>query len=147
MRTLAAALIGGALSLASTAADAKTVTIEMRNFVAGAGSMVFTPAYVEIARGDTVIFKAKDAGHNVATIPAFAPAGTPVVNGKINQDLSITFAKPGFYGFKCTPHYSLGMIALVRVGNAPKSAVPMGVVAAMPPLAKKRMAALLAKVN
>lgn len=147
MKTTVAALIVGALGLVPTVAVAKTVTIEMKNFVAGSGSMVFTPAYVEVARGDTVIFKATDPGHNAATIASFAPADTPVVNGKLNKDQSITFVKPGFYGFKCTPHYSLGMIALVRVGNAPKSVLPANIVAAMPPLAKKRMTVLVAKVN
>jgi pseudoazurin len=35
----------------------------------------------------------------------------------MNKDLSVTFAKPGVYGIKCNPHYGMGMVALVVVGD------------------------------
>ena len=44
------------------------------------------------------------------------PDATPFV-GKINQDIAVTFDKPGIYGVKCLPHYGMGMVALVVVGT------------------------------
>ena len=37
--------------------------------------------------------------------------------GKIDQDIAVTFDKPGVYGVKCLPHYGMGMVALVVVGT------------------------------
>ena len=37
--------------------------------------------------------------------------------GKVNQDVAVTFDKPGVYGVKCLPHYGMGMVALVVVGT------------------------------
>ena len=41
---------------------------------------------------------------------------TPFV-GKVNQDVTVTFDKPGVYGVKCLPHYGMGMVALIVVGT------------------------------
>ena len=38
-------------------------------------------------------------------------------NGEINEELKITFNKEGVYGYKCTPHYILGMVGIIAVGN------------------------------
>ena len=36
---------------------------------------------------------------------------------KYNKEVSITFDTPGIYYYQCTPHKSMGMIALVVVGG------------------------------
>jgi pseudoazurin len=36
---------------------------------------------------------------------------------KFNKEVSITFDVPGVYYYQCTPHKSMGMIALVVVGD------------------------------
>ena len=36
---------------------------------------------------------------------------------KNNKEVSITFQVPGVYFYQCTPHKSMGMIALVVVGD------------------------------
>ena len=38
-------------------------------------------------------------------------------NGKINEEVKITFSKEGIYGYKCTPHYILGMVGIISVGD------------------------------
>ena len=35
----------------------------------------------------------------------------------MSEDVSVTFDKPGVYGIRCKPHYGLGMVALVVVGD------------------------------
>jgi pseudoazurin len=36
---------------------------------------------------------------------------------KFNKEVSITFDTPGIYFYQCTPHKSMGMIALIVVGG------------------------------
>ena len=35
----------------------------------------------------------------------------------MNKDTSVTFDVPGVYYYQCTPHKSMGMIALIVVGG------------------------------
>ena len=81
------------------------------------GIMVFEPSLVRINPGDTVKFIAADKGHNVETVDNMLPEGGKAFVGKVNEELAITFDKPGVYGYKCKPHYSMGMVGLVVVGN------------------------------
>jgi plastocyanin len=60
-----------------------------------AGIMVFEPAYLEIAPGDTVHFRAADRGHNAAAIDAMVPPGGESWAGQLNQDVSITSTAEG----------------------------------------------------
>ena len=41
---------------------------------------------------------------NVETVDAMVPEGGQKFVGKINEELAITFDKPGNYYFICTPH-------------------------------------------
>jgi pseudoazurin len=78
--------------------------------------MVFEPSFVKAEPGDTVKFVATDKGHNVETIAGMLPEGASAFVGKMGQDLSVKFDKPGVYGVKCPPHYGMGMVAMVVVG-------------------------------
>ena len=104
-----------ALAIGGTA-QAGEVTVKMVNSGPG-GQNVFDPAFVAIAPGDTVKFVASDKSHSVETIKGMAPDGAPEVKGKIGQDQSVTFDKEGVYGFKCLPHFAMGMVAVVAVGK------------------------------
>ena len=44
-------------------------------------------------------------------------APTPFV-GKNNEDIAVKFEQEGVYGIKCLPHYGMGMVAMIVVGNA-----------------------------
>lgn len=110
------ALVAG-LGIAGVS-QAAEVQIKMLN-KGTEGVMVFEPAVVKIAPGDTVRFVATDKGHNVETIEAMLPEGAQAVVGKISEEVAITFDKPGVYGYKCKPHYGMGMVAMVVVGDAP----------------------------
>jgi len=79
--------------------------------------MVFKPAVLKINPGDTVTWKATNPGHNTASINEMSPDNSLQWNGKINEEVKITFSKEGIYGYKCTPHYILGMVGIVSVGD------------------------------
>ena len=113
-RTFAAIVVAG-LTLAG-AAGAAEVEVKMLNKGA-AGAMVFEPALVKIAVGDTVRFVATDKGHDVVSIEGMTPAGTPAFSGKLNEDIVVTFTAPGVYAYKCKPHYGMGMVGAVVVGT------------------------------
>ena len=110
------AVAAAALALASPAAAADHV-VKMLN-KSKAGMMVFEPALVKIAPGDTVTFVPTDKVHNAESIAGMLPPGAAAFKGKMSQPIKVTFSKPGLYGYKCLPHYGMGMVGVVVVGNA-----------------------------
>jgi len=82
-----------------------------------AGVMVFEPSFIQAAPGDTVRFIPTDKTHNAETIKGMLPDGATPFKGKVNEEVVITLDKEGVYGVKCTPHYGMGMVALVVVGE------------------------------
>ncbi|WP_275076740.1 pseudoazurin [Providencia rettgeri] len=82
------------------------------------GPMVFEPDYIEIKPGDSIKFIATHKSHNAASIPELRPEGSALFKGKINEELEVPFDIPGFYGIQCTPHFSMGMVMVVKVGEA-----------------------------
>lgn len=108
------------------------------------GVMVFEPALVKIAPGDTVRFVPADKGHNVETIETMLPEGAQAIVGKVSEEVAITFEKPGVYGYKCKPHYGMGMVAMVVVGDAAN--LDQAKAAAHPGKAKQVFAALFEKL-
>jgi len=136
-----------ALAAIAAPVSGATTNVEMRN-ASGGQFMVFAPTFVRVAPGDTVTFKAIDKGHDAETIASMLPAGAQPFKGKMGQDVSVTFTKPGLYGIKCNPHFGMGMVALVQVGPKPASLdAARAAAAALPGLARKTMAALLAQVR
>ncbi|MDF2970438.1 MAG: pseudoazurin [Microvirga sp.] len=99
------------------AAGAAEVEVKMLN-KGSDGVMVFEPALVKINPGDTVKFLASDKGHNAEIVDGMLPEGGRAFVGKINEELSITFDKAGVYGYKCKPHYGMGMVGMIVVGEA-----------------------------
>ena len=80
------------------------------------GAMVFEPAFVQAAVGDTVTFIATDKGHNAENIKDMLPAGVDEFKSEMGKDYVLTVASEGLYGVKCTPHYTMGMVALIQAG-------------------------------
>ena len=76
---------------------------------------VFIPRIVVANPGDTIKFVAVDRGHNSESIPEMIPAGAEGWEGKINDDIEVTVEVPGVYGYKCTPHATVGMVGLIVV--------------------------------
>ncbi|TYB90824.1 pseudoazurin [Oceaniovalibus sp. ACAM 378] len=82
-----------------------------------AGTMVFEPSFIRIAPGDTVKFVATDRGHNAESIDGMVPEGADAFSSKINEEIEVTLDVPGFYGVKCTPHFAMGMVMTIAVGD------------------------------
>ncbi len=140
-----------ALGLAAVAAfaapaAAKEWQIKMLNKGTD-GVMVFEPAFVKAAPGDTVKFLAVDKGHDAESIPGMLPDGVEGFKGKMNEEIVVPLAKPGLYGIKCTPHLGLGMVALVQVGKPVNMAAAGAGAAKLPGLAKMKMTKLMGQVK
>lgn len=129
-----------AMAVAAPAA-AKDVQVRMLNKGAS-GAMVFEPALVKIAPGDTVTFVAVDKGHNAEVLSTMIPAGASPFKGKMNENITVKFTKPGVYGYKCLPHYGMGMVGAVIVGN-PGANAAQAKAASHPGKAKQRFASIL----
>lgn len=81
------------------------------------GAMVFQPDFIQAAVGDTVTFVPTDKGHDAESIKGMIPDGAQPFKGKMNEKITVTLDAEGVYGVKCTPHYGMGMVALITVGN------------------------------
>jgi pseudoazurin len=115
MMIFKALIAATALAIALPAA-ADEVSVKMLNSGPG-GMMVFDPAFVTLKPGDSIKFVPTDKGHNVETIKGMAPDGADYVKSSVGQDAVVKFDREGVYGFKCSPHYMMGMVALVVVGD------------------------------
>jgi pseudoazurin len=135
-------IVVGFMGATSISAAAAEHIINMKNKGADGTAMVFEPSFVRAAVGDTVKFVPVDKGHFAVDLPGMWPEGVEKVKGKMNTEFVVTFAKDGLYGFKCTPHYAMGMVALVQVGTAPVTDAVKAI--KLPSAAGKRMEAALA---
>lgn len=105
-----AALLGGA-------AYAETFEIKMLNKGDDGEKMIFEPAFVQAQIGDTVKFIAASKGHNAETVKGMIPEGVEGFKGKINEEIEYTLQAEGLYGVICKPHYAMGMVMTIAVGD------------------------------
>ncbi len=112
------AMLAAAAAVLVLAGGARAAEVEVKLLNKGAdGVMVFEPAFVKIAPGDTVKFVSTDKGHNAESIKGMRPEGAAPFVGKNNEDIAVKFEQEGVYGIKCLPHYGMGMVAMIVVGN------------------------------
>lgn len=95
---------------------AETFEVKMLNKGEG-GTMIFEPAALRVAAGDTVKFIPTDKGHNAESVKDMIPEGAVPFAGKINQEIDVTLTEPGLYGVKCKPHWGMGMVMVIAVGD------------------------------
>lgn len=119
--------------------------VQMLNKGAG-GTMIFEPAYVRAEPGDTVTFVPTDKSHNVESITDILPEGVEKFKSKVNDEFVLTVTEPGLYGVKCTPHFAMGMVGLIQVGDASAN-VEDAKSAKMSKKARERMDEALAQVQ
>ena len=100
----------------SAPAFAEDITIEMLNKRDDGAKMVYSQDIARIAVGDTITWLPKSKGHNVHFIAG--PDGWKLpAKSKNNKEVAITFDAPGIYLYQCTPHATMGMIAMIVVGD------------------------------
>ncbi len=97
-------------------ARAAEYTVEMKNQGAG-GQMVFEPAVIKVAVGDTVNFVLVDMLHNSESVEGLTPEGSVTWKGEMNKNISVTLDKEGVYVYQCTPHLMLGMVGVIVAGE------------------------------
>lgn len=131
-----------ALLALATPACAETHEVKMFNRN-DKGSMIYEPQYLEIAPGDTVKFLAAQPSHNAATIDGMIPEGAEPFKGGINEEIEVTLTVPGTYGIKCSPHFAMGMVMLIRVGGGPGAELPED----LPARARQRFEEILAQMQ
>ena len=132
--------VAALLALAASPALAANFEVQMLNKGA-AGAFVFEPALTRVAVGDTVTFVPTDKGHNAQTVDGLLPAGAEPFKGAISQPVAVTFTVPGAYEVKCAPHYGLGMVAVVVVGDSPSNLDALKA-ATQPPKVAERLKAV-----
>lgn len=111
MLTFAAAL------MIAAPAFAETIEVQMLNR-GDEGAMVFQPDYVMAQPGDTIHFVATDRGHDAESIEGMLPDGVEPFKSELGKDFDLLVDAEGVYGIKCSPHYALGMVMVVQVGEA-----------------------------
>ncbi|MGN7869684.1 pseudoazurin [Paracoccus sp. 22332] len=125
---------------AATLAEVHEVRMLNRN---DTGPMPFEPDYLVIRPGDTVKFIATDPGHNAATIAGMIPEGGEKFIGKINEEIEVTLEAEGIWGIKCSPHFTMGMVMLIQVGDRPASKADLP--DDLPDAARRRLDEILAR--
>ncbi len=104
------------LTAIATPAFAEDISVEMLNKRDDGAKMVYSEDIARIDVGDTITWVPKSKGHNVEFIAG--PDGWKAPKkSKLNKEVAITFDTPGVYLYQCTPHKSMGMIAIVVVGD------------------------------
>lgn len=146
IRLIAFAVSTGVLLTALGGASAAEHEVRMLNKGPEGQPMQFDPAYLKIEPGDTVKFVAADRGHNAETILEMIPDKGETWKGKINEEISVTFNKEGVYGYKCMPHFAMGMVGIIQVGDD-VSNLDAAETAKLPGRAKARMAELIAQIS
>ena len=104
------------LALVGQSALAGDISIEMLNKRDDGAKMVYGTDIARVEVGTTVTWLPVNKGHNVEFIAG--PDGWDAPKkSKLGKEYSYTFDTPGVYLYQCTPHKSMGMIALVVVGD------------------------------
>jgi len=143
---LAVGALAGVVALAGQA-DATELQVKMLN-QGTQGMMVFEPSTAKLKPGDTIRFVPTNPGHNVESIKEMTPPGAELVKGAIGKEVVVKLTKPGYYGFKCAPHWVMGMTFVAKVGDGkPNAAAAAAAVAAAPGMAKKRLTADMAALR
>ena len=127
------------------AANAGDITIEMLNKRSDGQKMVYSADIARVESGTTITWIPTSKGHNVEFIAG--PDGWDLPKkSKNNKEVSITFDVPGVYLYQCTPHATMGMIALVIVeegGEVPLNDVSKAKVRGK---SKKKLKELLSQI-
>ncbi|QMV71439.1 pseudoazurin [Comamonas piscis] len=131
-------------ALLCSQAAAETFEVHMRNRSA-TGAMTYEPEFLKLKPGDKIKFLASSNGHDAVSIPGMAPAGAKPFKGKINEEIEVSFDATGLYGVQCLPHYAMGMVMLVQVGDVPLSGLQ--VPAEVPERAQQRFKDIVSRAS
>lgn len=144
IRFVGAAAVAGLFAFPALAAD---IEVKMLNKGSNGDAMVFEPASVKAAVGDTITFVPTDKGHDAAYMKDMVPEGVELAKGKMNEAFKVTVDKEGAYVVKCTPHLGMGMVALVVVGEGAPVNLDAVKTGKLPKKARERLDAEIAALG
>ena len=110
---LSAALI----VVSSAAAFAETIEIQMLNVNEAGDKMVFSQELIRAELGDVIKFVPTDKSHNAQSVKNALPDGQKKFKGKMNKEIEYLVTETGLTAVVCQPHQTMGMVALIVVGN------------------------------
>ena len=110
---LSAALI----VVSSAAAFAETIEIQMLNVNEAGDKMVFSQELIRAELGDVIKFVPTDKSHNAQSVKNALPDDQKKFKGKMNKEIEYLVTEAGLTAVVCRPHQTLGMVALIVVGN------------------------------
>ena len=121
-------------ALLATSAYAAEHEIKMLDIGSDKAPMVFEPAVLKIAPGDTVTFIPTNKGHNVES--KIVPEGAEAFKSELDEKYSVKLEKEGVYVYVCPPHSMMNMAGVIQVGEATNIEV---VQKALPKLERRAM--------
>ena len=104
------------LVLLAAAASAHAAEHEVKMLGSDKAPMVFEPAVLKIAPGDTVTFVPTNKGHNVES--KLVPDGAEAFKSELDEKYSVKLDKEGVYVYVCPPHSMMNMAGVIQVGEA-----------------------------
>jgi pseudoazurin len=132
----------GLLAVLATPALAEDISVDMLNKRDDGAKMVYSEDISTIEVGDSITWLPTSKGHNVEFIAG--PDGWKAPKkSKLSKEYTYTFDTPGVYLYQCTPHASMGMIAIVVVGELTQEGVDAIKGAKVKGKSKKKLKALL----
>jgi len=135
----------GLIFAMATGALAADISIDMLNKRDDGAKMVYSEDIARIDVGDTITWLPKSKGHNVEFIAG--PDGWEAPKkSKQGKEYAYTFDTPGVYLYQCTPHKSMGMIAIVVVVDLTQEGVDAIRDAKVKGKSKKKLKKLLAEL-
>ncbi len=103
------------LLLFASLLSAKEYEVKMLTADSHGNTMIFEPAFIKIAQGDTINFVPSDPSHNAQSFSTSSDKLT--FSTTMGQPVSVTFSEEGLVLYKCLPHFALGMVGVVQVGD------------------------------
>jgi len=136
---------GGVLG-AQVTAFAETIEVEMLNENDAGDRMVFGQELIRAEVGDVIRFVPTDRSHNAQSVKDALPEGQEAFKGKTNNEVEYLVTETGLTAVVCLPHQSMGMVALIVVGNDVSNAQQV-LDARIPGKGKDKIAALVAEAQ
>jgi len=103
------------LLFCSSMVNAKSYTVKLLTQGNDGEMMVFEPNFIKIAQGDSINFIPSDSSHNAVSFSV--PSEKSSFKTPYGKPTTITFNEKGVVLVKCLPHYALGMIGVVQIGE------------------------------
>jgi len=111
-------LLSAALLVGSTvAAFADTIEVQMLNANDAGDKMVFSQELIRAELGDVIRFIPTDRSHNAESVKDALPEGQEAFKGKMSSEVEYLVTETGLTAVVCQPHQTMGMVALIVVGN------------------------------